>query len=169
MRCSLFIFLLLPMVASGAMVVEDDEPAVVSTIESIIAKKLAESTVKPAPIRSAIQSQVEKEPVIVAVPAGTTPTAPATVISEQLGLTVVREGDGLLLSFGTAPAKLFISNGKTGGSVRAATWLTDKALKVAVPGMERVDIRTERGRFSVALDGARLSAIATPGAEPMSQ
>ncbi|MGH8785736.1 MAG: hypothetical protein ACREYA_11715 [Cupriavidus necator] len=79
------------------------------------------------------------------------PLAPI-VMSKALQMTVVREGDSLVLMFRDAPASLFITNVRTGAAVSDADWLSDKSLRVRAGARSELEIRTPRGRAVLQLD-----------------
>ncbi|MGT2457759.1 hypothetical protein ACU4GI_33185 [Cupriavidus basilensis] len=113
----------------------------------------------PAPVLSVVSAPVIVPAAAAPAPAPAMPVPARLQESVVLGLTVVREGDSLLLSFAQTPAKLFISDGQSGANVRDVKWLSDAALRVAVGSMREVKIKTPDGTFSVAISADGLSRL----------
>jgi len=94
------------------------------------------------------------------------PATPATELpasraidSATHGLTVTREGQTLLLTFTTAPTKLFIEDPTNGATVSHAEWISNTNLRIAIGPMLQVQIRSQAGTLTVGVKGDGLVRI----------
>ncbi|CAG2138219.1 hypothetical protein LMG19282_01464 [Cupriavidus campinensis] len=145
MKSSFFIALVLvPSITMAAFVIEDDDP-----VASVPQASTAVASAKGQGARPLIVPSQWKA-VIVGV---------REINSATHGLVASRDGSKLLLTFTKAPTKLFVEDPTTGEAISNADWLSDTAVRIDVAGMRQIQIRSQEGTLTVALQGEGLVRV----------
>lgn len=146
MKSSFFIALaLVPSITMAAFVIEDDEP--VTSVQQ------AASAVVPA------KDQGARPPLIVPSQGKAALVVAREINSATHGLVASRDGSKLLLSFTKAPTTLYVEDPTTGAGISNADWVSDTTVRVDVTGMHQIQIRSQEGTLTVALQGEGLVRV----------